>query len=32
MRNSLNLEQKLAEWIYQWLLQMGISEEKALWV
>lgn len=31
MRNSLNLEQKLAEWIYQWLLQMGISEEKALW-
>lgn len=32
MRNSLNLEQKLAEWIYQWLLQLGISEEKALWV
>lgn len=31
MRNSLNLEQKLAEWLYQWLLQMGISEEKALW-
>ena len=32
MRNSLNLEQKLAEWIYQWLLEMGITEEKALWV
>ena len=32
MRNSLNLEQKLAEWIYQWLLEMGIAEEKALWV
>ena len=32
MLNSLNLEQKLAEWIYQWLLEMGITEEKALWV
>ena len=32
MQNSLNLEQKLAEWIYQWLLEMGITEEKALWV
>ena len=32
MQSTFNLEQKLAEWVYQWLIQIGISEEKALWV
>jgi len=32
MQNTFNIEQKLAQWVYQWLLQIGVSEEKAMWV
>ena len=32
MQSTFTIEQKLAQWVYQWLLQIGVSEEKAMWV
>ncbi len=32
MQQTFNLEQRLADWIYNWLIGIGFSGEKALWI